>query len=177
MDIVKTYTLNELGFLINFPFPNEHRMFIENALKSINLHSQKEIQANLDKALGDKLREYGYTDNEEKCSFWLPEFRKRVDLYHPDAGIAIEVEKAEIKRIVHDVLKLINGSLTFVPKIKYGVLVIPEHYFVNDRGAGADKSKSFESTARKDIKFYFGNIIPNKTNLQDILIVVYKSER
>jgi hypothetical protein len=42
----------------------------------------------------------------------LPEFEHSVDFYNQKDKVAIEVEKAEIKRVVHDILKIINATKT-----------------------------------------------------------------
>lgn len=90
-----------------------------------------------------------------------------VDFLNEDEKIAIEVEKTEVKRIIHAVLKLINGSLTFVPKIRYGVIIHPEKY---KRSSG--KEAPFSSRVFSEVPFYFRRLIGN-TMLNDILFIVY----
>jgi len=165
--VVETYCLGDLGFPIKFPFPAGERKKILGAVGEIALSSQREIQRDLDAELARKLEKNGYTSDHNKCKLWRPDFEHAIDIYNQSRLIGIEIEKSEKKRVVHDVLKLVNGASTFVPKIRYGVLVIPSKYFV--RG----KPKSFAATAKQDIRFYVGNIIANSANMHDLLVVVY----
>ena len=57
-----------------------------------------------------------YQGNEVALSVFEG-FRNEVDFYNPSKKIAIEVEKTEVKRVIHAVLKLVNGSMTFMPRI------------------------------------------------------------
>lgn len=156
-----------MGFPIKFPFPADERNRILKAIGEITFSSQKEVQRGLDAELARKLSKDGYTSDKNVCKLWRPDFEHAIDIYNPSRLIGIEIEKSEKKRVVHDVLKLVNGASTFVPKIRYGVLIIPSKYFV--RG----KPKSFATTAKQDIRFYVGNIIANSTNMHDLLVVVY----
>lgn len=176
MKIFETYTLGDLGFYINFQFPRDEITRITDAMKRIRLETQKEIQDSLDRVLAEELSSSGYVSGTEVCQFWLPEFRHSVDIYNPEKKIAIEVEKAEKKRVVHDILKLINGSNTFVPKVRYGVLVLPQFYLVKSQKSGEVKKTTFATNAKQDIKFYFGNLIPSKANMQDMLVISYSVE-
>lgn len=178
---IETYSLNDYpfsqDFAISFPFPKEERTLLEKALKSIDdyvpveqiKHPKEKI---LEGAMEKKLEPLGYicslNDTEKRCQLWQPDYGHEADFYNPTKKVSIEVEKTEVKRVVHDVLKLINGSMTFVPKVRYGVLVIPYRYI---RRSG--KEGSFFSIVKRSLPFYFQKIIPEKCNLHDILIIVY----
>jgi hypothetical protein len=171
MEVSETLTLSKLGFFITFPFPEQSRIDIIKAVKSIDISTkQKEIQDTLDEKLAKSLKPLGYFSAVEKdteCNLWLPDFQHAVDFYNPEKKIAIEVEKAEIKRVTHDLLKLINATKTFRAKIKYGVMIVPDKYFVKSG------SKPFISTLKQDISFYFGTLLGD-ANLFDVLIIRYK---
>jgi len=49
-----------------------------------------------------------------------------VDIYNPRLKIAMEVEKTEVKRILHDLLKFSIGNKKHL--IDVGVLVVPKKY-------------------------------------------------
>ncbi len=171
MEISEIITLKDLGFYITFPFPEEQKKEIIDAVKSIRIpKSQKEIQNKLDEELDKILTPLGYFSdnrNDPQCKLWIPDFQHAVDFYNPNEKIAVEVEKAEIKRVVHDLLKLINATKTFRAKIKYGVLIVPDKYIVKSG------PKPFISTLKNDIAFYFSNLLGD-SNLFDLLIVCYK---
>lgn len=97
----------------------------------------------------------------------MPEFEHSVDFYNQKDKVAIEVEKAEIKRVVHDVLKMINATKTFRSKISYGILIVPEFYFANKH------RRPFLATLKADLAFYFGSLLED-SKLKDLLIIVYK---
>lgn len=178
---IETYSLNDnpfsSHFVIPFPFPKEERKFLEKALSSIDdsvlreqlKHPKEKI---LERAIDQKLSPSGYicslNDPEKKCRLWQPDYGHEADFYNPQGKMSIEVEKTEVKRVVHDVLKLVNGSMTFVPKVRYGVLVIPYRYV---RKSG--KECPFFTIVRRELPFYFQKLIPEKCNLHDILIIVY----
>ena len=178
---IETYSLDDdpfaLDFAISFPFPKEERILLEESLASIDDHVPEEQILNpkgkiLERAMEKKLGPLGYicslNDPEKRCQLWQPDYGHEADFYSPAKKVSIEVEKTEVKRVVHDVLKLINGSMTFVPKVRYGVLVIPYRYI---RRSG--KEGSFFSIVKRSLPFYFQKIMPEKCNLHDILIVVY----
>lgn len=96
-----------------------------------------------------------------------PDSRNEVDFYNPSKKIAIEVEKSEVKRVIHAVLKLVNASMTFMPKVKHGVLWC--RMYIRQSG----KKSPFFGRVKKELPFYFQKIIPDNCNLQDILIIVY----
>lgn len=178
---IEAYSLDDNpfapDFVISFPFPKEERTLLEKALESIDDQVPEEQIQNpkakiLERAMERKLEPLGYicslNDSEKRCQFWQPDYRHEADFYNPEKKISIEVEKTEVKRVVHDVLKLVNGSMTFTPKVRYGVLVIPYRYV---RKSG--KESPFFTTLRRELPFYFQKIIPEKCNLHDALIMVY----
>jgi len=171
MRISEIMTLKDLGFYINFPFPSEEKLVITNAIKNIKIPpKQGEIQKKLESELTKTLKKHGYFSSETgdtECRLWMPEFQHAVDFYNPDKKIAIEVEKAEIKRIMHDLLKLVNATKTFRPKIKYGVLIVPNKYFIR---SGV---RNFISTIKQEISFYFSNLLGD-SGLLDLLIISYE---
>ena len=174
------YSLNDApfsdNFVIQFPFPNKERKKLLEALTSIDdLILFKQIENARDSVLEQeialKLEPMGYFYSEnhpEKCQLWLPDYGHEADFYNPIKKISIEVEKTEVKRVVHDVLKLVNGSMTFVPRVRYGVLIIPDRYV---RSSGKDSP--FFSIVKRQIPFYFQKIIPENCHLHDVLILVY----
>lgn len=178
---LETYSLNDRPFsshfVVSFPFPEEERRILTEALESIDdsilreqlKHSKEDIlEREIDRKLGHKGYIYSRNDPEKKCQLWQPDYGHEADFYNPGKKISIEVEKTEVKRVVHDVLKLVNGSMTFVPKVRYGVLIIPYRYV---RKGG--KESPFFSRVRRELPFYFQKIIPEKCNLHDMLIMVY----
>src|SRR5687768_10237646 len=118
----KTLGERPFEFDIQRPFPAEQRQLFERAMTGIQIQFPSQISG-LERELSNALRSAGYLwDAEDKtqCRLWRPDFQHTVDFFHPRLRVAVEVEKTEVKRIVHDVLKLINGSLTFVPKVRFG---------------------------------------------------------
>jgi len=178
---IETYSLDEdpfaPHFVILFPFPKEERGVLEEEVLSIDdsvIDEQLKQPKHkiLEKAIEQKLDSKGYicslNDPGKRCQLWQPDYGHEADFYNPEKKISIEVEKTEVKRVIHDVLKLVNGSMTFVPKVRYGVLIIPHRYI---RKSGKDAP--FFSIVRRELPFYFQKIIPEKCNLHDILIIVY----
>ncbi len=180
---IDTYSLNDSPFsdhfVIPFPFPEKDRALLSEAMESIDdsvLWKQIENAREdiLERELANKLEPLGYyysKDHPEKCQLWRPDYRHEADFYNPTEKISIEVEKTEKKRVVHDILKLVNGSMTFVPRVRNGVLIIPDRY-VRDSG----KSSTFFSTVKRELLFYFQKIIPENCNLHDVLLIVYNVE-
>jgi len=168
---IKDFTLGEepFNFDISWPFPSEDRKILIDAVCDIKIYSPAEVPQ-LEEMLSKKLNKFGYIwdgKNRERCMLWRPDFRMSVDFYNEEKKIAIEVEKTEVKRIIHDFLKLINGSLTFVPKIKYGVIIYPQNYL---RTSG--EKSIFASRVVSEINFYFKHLIV-QSSLKDVLFVVY----
>ena len=163
--IITTKTLKELGFTIKEVFPENIRIEFVNELKKI-----KHLYKTGDKPIEKLLNPLGYLSelsNREQCQFFQDDqFKHSVDFYHPEKRIAIEVEKAEVKRIPHDIIKLLKASNN--NKIDFGVLVIPSIYKT------PNKSRTFYETAKKDIQFYFKEIFKCEFfKLKDILIIIY----
>jgi len=165
-------------FVISFPFPKEERAILRHTLQSIPnsvLDQQLETPNKpiLEENLADHLQKIGYAWSKrepKECQLWQPDHKNELDFYNKEKRIGIEVEKTEVKRIVHDVLKLVNGSLTFVPKIRYGVLIIPRIY---KRKSG--KESAYYDKVIRDLLFYFQQIIPKQCGLHDLLLLVYDS--
>jgi len=171
---IKSYNLNDhpFNYVISFPFPQDERKILEDSIRSIDLKTPHKVLQSLEMEMAKQLSPRGYfcsIDHPDECRLWTPDFRNEVDFYNPSKKIAIEVEKTEVKRVIHAVLKLVNGSMTFMPKVKYGVLVVPDVYV---RQSG--KKSPFFDRVKKELPFYFQKIIPDNCNLQDILIIVYE---
>lgn len=164
-------TLGEapFNFDISWPFPGGERKLLESAVKAIDIRTPAEIDR-MEQLLDQELSQYGYVWSEkhqESCQIWRPEFVMTLDFFNEAKKVGIEVEKTEVKRIIHDILKLINGSLTFVPKIRYGVLIYPKQY---RRTSG--KVSPFATRVEREIPFYFRRLLIN-TMLNDILLITY----
>jgi hypothetical protein len=173
---IESYTLADTPFnyLISFPFPEDERQVLEDSIRSIDLKTPTEVLQSLETEMAKRLTSKGYYSskgNPDACRLWFPDFKNEIDFYNPSKKIAVEVEKSEVKRVIHDMLKLVNGSMTFMPKVKYGVLVMPNIYV---RKSG--KKSPFFSTVKRELPFYFQKIIPDNCNLQDVLIIVYNME-
>jgi hypothetical protein len=172
---IKDFTLGEqpFNFDISWPFPSEDREILIDSVHNIKIYSPEEVPL-LEEKLSKKLNKFGYiwdSDNREKCMLWRPDYGMSVDFYNEEKKIAVEVEKTEVKRIIHDFLKLVNGSLTFVPKIKYGVIIYPQNYL---RISG--KKSIFASRVVSEINFYFKHLIA-QSGLKDVLFVVYNFDQ
>lgn len=164
-------TLGEtpFNFDISWPFPDEEREILESAVKTTNIRTPAEV-GRMEELLDQQLSQHGYLwskMHEEKCQIWRPEFAMTLDFFNEAKKIGIEVEKTEVKRIIHDILKLINGSLTFVPKIRYGVIIYPKQY---RRTSG--KVSPFTTRVEREVPFYFRRLLVN-TMLNDILLITY----
>jgi hypothetical protein len=156
-------------FDIPWPFPSAERKLLESALSAVAISSIADI-GQLEPRLNEHLTAHGYLwdkTHQEQCRVWRPDFQHSVDFIHPQKLVAIEVEKTEVKRIVHDVLKLMNASLTFVPRVRYGVLIYPRTY---KRSSG--KESPFGSIVRGTVPFYFKALLPH-TRLNDVLLLEY----
>ncbi len=165
------HTLGEepFNFDITWPFPIDERNKIVKAVKKIDINNPSQI-SKLDEKLNLQLADKGYiwdSISKTDCSLWKPDFENSVDFYNKEKKIAIEVEKTEVKRIIHDFLKLVNGSLTFVPKIRYGVIILPDKY---KRTSG--KVSPFSSRVYREINFYFNQLILH-SKLNDVLFIIY----
>jgi len=170
--ICEHHTLSEepFNFNINWPFPDDERKALVKAMNTINISTPAEINK-LERELNEKISSRGYSwdqKNPSICKLWKPDFKMSVDFYNAEKKIAIEVEKTEVKRILHDFLKLINGAFTFVPKIRYGVIICPKKYL---RKSG--KESVFASRVFSEINFYFKRLI-TQTSLNDVLFIIYK---
>ena len=172
MDI-DTFTLDEppLNWDVVFQFPPQQRTIIEEAMREIN--PQGPPFTEIDEMLSEVLRQHGYLSEhsrDDEVRLWRPDHRHSVDLYCPDAMIAIEIEKTERKRIVHDLLKIYNGGLTFVPRVRYGVLIFPDVYI-----SSSGKQASFGSNAVvRDLEFYFRPLF-SRGEIRDILCISYST--
>ncbi len=168
---VSSCTLGEapFNFDISFPFPAREREMLESAIRKIDITTPADI-GRMEELLDHELSEHGYLwskRDEEKCQIWKPEFSMTLDFFNEAKKIGIEVEKTEVKRIIHDILKLINGSLTFVPRIRYGVVIYPREY---RRVSG--KVSPFATRVEREVSFYFRRLLIN-TMLNDILLITY----
>lgn len=114
-------------------FPEEEYEKIVSAIENAPESVLKGGETTLDDAISDGLPEYEYEWDAEsgrnpQTMLWAPRFNHSVDLYHPEERIAIEVEKAQRKRISDDILKFIKGGKTRSggrDKIEFGCLIVP----------------------------------------------------
>lgn len=170
--ICEHHTLSEepFNFDINWPFPDDERKALVEAMNKIDISTPAEVNK-LESELNEKISGRWYIwdqKNPSICKLWKPDdFNMSVDFYNAEKKIAIEVEKTEVKRIPRDFLKLINGSFTFVPKVRYGVIICPQTY---RRRSG--KESVFASRVFKEINFYFKRLI-TLTSLNDVLFIIY----
>lgn len=167
-----SYTLADAPFHfdIALPFPQDQRQILETAMSAVTIARPSEIPT-LEQQLNTRIAPHGYLwdrQHREKCSLWRPDFRMSLDFFNEENKIGIEVEKTEVKRVIHDFLKLINGSMTFVPRIRYGVIIHPKTY---KRESG--KESEFSGRVFSEVPFYFRRLILN-TLLNDVLFLVYK---
>ncbi|MGG5757926.1 hypothetical protein ACQ3VF_19300 [Bacillus toyonensis] len=173
--ICEHYTLGNLGFNVLEKFPKKEREVIVNNIESINIFKDFRDTSYdaLDKELAKTLKSVGYAWDKDKtlnvggkhpCFLWI-DTKHSVDFYNQESKIAIEVEKTEVKRIPHDVLKFLLASE--IGKVEYGVLIIPKIYRTRT------EDRDFEKTVKANIKFYFNTVIPRYPNLKDILFIVY----
>lgn len=163
-----SYTLQDqpFNFQIPEPFPAVEKQQLEVALHLVEL--TRNTQCRLDDLLQPGLERLGYSRQRKDCQIWAPEFDHCFDFINPKKGIAIEIEKSEVKRIVHDVLKFVKGSRLTKKKIRYGVLVIPNRY----KSAKSNHERAFWEIVQQDVVFYCKDIIL-ESDLKDILFLVY----
>ena len=167
-----SYTLADepFHFDIAVHFPDEQRRLLESAMSAVTIAGPSDVPT-LEEQLNTQLEARGYLwdkRHKEKCTLWRPDFRMSLDFFHEEHKIGIEVEKTEVKRVIHDFLKLINGSMTFVPRIRYGVIIHPKTY---KRESG--KESEFSGRVFNEVPFYFKRLILN-TLLNDVLFLVYE---
>jgi len=167
-----TLSEGELGWNVQFPFPSSQRAVIENAIREVNPPAPP--YGELDELLAEELATHGYFSehaNDEEVQLWRPEHQHTVDLYSPNHSIAIEIEKTERKRIVHDLLKIHNGGLTFVPRVRYGVIIFPRQYV-----SGTGTTHGFGTNAViADLNFYYRPLFA-RGPIDDILCIAYYPE-
>jgi len=171
MDI-ETFTLSEapLNWDVQFPFPNQQRRIIEEAMREIE--PENPPYPDIDELLSDALRPHEYYsefNRDDEVFLWRPDHSHSVDLYSPNQMIAIEIEKTERKRVVHDLLKIYNGGLTFVPRVRYGVLIYPAVYI---SGTGTIHNTFGTNAVVADLEFYFRPLF-SRGEIQDILCIAY----
>ncbi|MDO4924231.1 MAG: hypothetical protein Q3980_01045 [Turicibacter sp.] len=165
-------TLSDIGYNVDQPVPD---VIVNDLLKQLNSISgitcYKDTLIELDKKIYEVLKSRGFVwdqrDVFHACRLWKNEgFKHSVDFYNETLKIAIEVEKSEVKRIHHDILKLLNGSMTFIPKVKYGVLIYPEYTIVSR------KPRNFHKVVMNDMNFYFRKVLEG-TGLKDVILIRY----
>lgn len=172
---INHYTLGDLGFKIINEFPKLERKRLVNTVGSITKFKKYGDVSHgaLDQEIDNALKLFGYAwdkDNTLKvegkhpCFLWS-DTKHSVDFYNSEGKIAIEIEKTEVKRIPHDVLKFLLASE--IGKVEYGVLIIPKIYRTST------EDRTFESTVIGNIQFYFKSVIAKYPDLKDILFIVY----
>lgn len=114
-------------------FPDEEYQKIVSAIEQVPEDTHTE---DFDGMIADVLPEYAYEWDSDsgrniETKLWGPRFNHSVDLYHPKKRIAIEIEKAQRKRISDDILKFIKGGKTQKggrKKIEFGCLIVPAEH-------------------------------------------------
>ena len=169
-----SFTLGEarIGWNVNFKFPSSQRTVIENAIRAVKPSNPP--YGELDELLARELKPQGYFSEharDEEVQLWRPEHKHSIDLYSPEHSIAIEIEKPEQKRIVHDLLKIHNGGLTFVPRVQYGVLIFPRRYI-----SSTGKKHNFGTdSVIAELNFYYRPLF-TRGPIDDILCIAYYPE-
>lgn len=114
-------------------FPEEEYEKLVSAIENAPESALKVGETTLDDAIADALPEYEYewdsdTGRNRETMLWAPKFNHSVDIYHLEERIAIEIEKAQRKRLSDDILKFIKGGKTRSggrDKIEFGCLIVP----------------------------------------------------
>ena len=167
---IETLTLKDLGFKIKENFPQNIKAELLSELEKIDFLFQERN----DSKIVEKLKPLGYVsefENKKECQIFNEKKPKHsVDFYHQGHKIAIEVEKAEVKRILHDVIKLMKAAEHEF--IDFGVLIIPKKYQT------LKAERVFSETVKNDISFYFNAFFnPQIHKLKDILIMIYINDQ
>lgn len=129
---IRTATLGEppFNFDIAWAFPAAEREILEAAMQRIDIRSPDQVEEG-EQLLDRELAAHGYLwsgTHQDRCRIWRPDFSMTLDFFNDGRQIGVEVEKTEFKRVLHDMLKLLNDSLAFVSRVRYGVLTHPNHY-------------------------------------------------
>lgn len=160
-------------------FPDELRTAMEQSLMQMPNDAlgpefdRQYVRKLQDHQLGEVFSEQGH--NEQVMLWAGNNHGHSVDvlLHTNNCRIAIEIEKAEKKRVVHDLLKLIKGAE--VGAIDYGALIYPRTYRIpND----------FFHAVREAVKFYLPTALmcavqdwnPPAVPLRNILFLCFSDE-
>jgi hypothetical protein len=118
------------------------RSAVEDVSESVFEGSRKHTEVGgFDAAIAEGLPQYEYEGDatggyNPACKLWSHlGFDYSVDLYDPDARIAIEIEKSERKNVSDDLLKFQKGYRTQKDgrsKIEFGCVVVPVNYRGSD---------------------------------------------
>ena len=154
VEIIGTHRLSEFrdGDLTHTFLQDEVpriRSAIESVPEEVFLDSEHDNEVDeFDSIVGEKLSNYSVEGTGE-CSLWTDEgFNHRVDLYHREKRIAIELQKSEKKYVWKDLAKFGRGAHTQARgggKIKYGCLVVPDYYSGKSVFTGTRKILRFMS--------------------------------
>lgn len=117
-------------------FPHEELVEIRRAVESVPeevfLESESGMEVGeFDSIVGESLPRY-LVEGSGECALWAEEdFGHSVDLYQPEMGIAIELEKSSRKYVWKDLAKFGRGAHDeFEGKktVEFGCLVVPDYY-------------------------------------------------
>ena len=134
VEVVKERFLSELrSQKTSRRFPDDEYQNIVSAVEQVPENIPTE---DFDGFIADVLPEYAYewdsdSGRNDETKLWGPKFNHSVDLYNPEKRIAIEIEKAQRKRISDDILKFIKGGKTQKggrKKIEFGCLIVPAEH-------------------------------------------------
>lgn len=141
VEIVGTHSLSEFRDDTNCSFPETELLEIQQAIEAVpesvisESDSGKEV-TEFDDIVGQNLPQYS-TEGSGECKLWAEDgFHHKVDLYHKQNRIAIELEKSEKKYAWKDIVKFGRGGSTYdsnKKKIEYGCLVVPDYYLSKRR--------------------------------------------
>lgn len=161
LTLSKDFNFNTKG-----SFPETYKDELKTAIQGINYEHNK--RRSLDYQIDDLLSPLGYfseVKNKKECQLWK-DSKHSVDFYSKEKKIAIEVEKAEVKRVIHDVIKLLKAANENI--IEYGVLIIPREYKTDT------KTRVFFDRVKSEMQFYIKDLF-SCSQLKDILFIVYES--
>ncbi|WP_123539486.1 hypothetical protein [Halosimplex salinum] len=134
VEVVKEKRLSEIrSQKSSRRFPGDEYQKIISSLEQV---PESTLNEDFDGLVAESLPEYEYewdakSGRNPKTMLWHPEFNHSVDLYHPEKRIAVEVEKAQRKRISDDILKFIRGGKTRDggrDVIEFGCLIVPAEH-------------------------------------------------
>lgn len=139
--IIGTHQLSEFREDSENIFPEPELSGIQQAIEAVSesvlleSDSGDEVTA-FDEVVAQNLPRYS-TEGSQECMLWADDdLRHKVDLYHKEKRIAIELEKSEKKYVWKDLVKFGRGGATYDGdrrQIEYGCLIVPDYYLSKRR--------------------------------------------